>query len=57
VIFVEEDFPQAILRPLKNGLHIQKRDSIGATEMIIIRKKRKLEAVADKRGNDSAAGY
>jgi gamma-glutamyltranspeptidase/glutathione hydrolase len=38
------------------GYKIVDRGSIGATEMILIKKK-KIEAVADKRGNDSSAGY
>jgi gamma-glutamyltranspeptidase/glutathione hydrolase len=57
VIFVEEDFPQPTIEAMeKMGYTVKKREPIGQTELIIVGKK-KLEAVADKRGNDSAAGY
>ncbi len=57
IIYVEADFPVATIEALqKMGYTIKKIASIGQTELIIV-KKRKLEAVADKRGNDAAAGY
>ncbi len=57
VVFVEEDFPQSTIEAMeKMGYTFRKREPIGQTELIIINKK-KLTAVADKRGNDSAAGF
>jgi len=57
IIYIEEDFPQATIEAMeKMGYTFKKREPIGQTELIIINKK-KLQAVADKRGNDSAAGY
>jgi gamma-glutamyltranspeptidase/glutathione hydrolase len=56
VVYVEKDFPVETIKKLEAmGYKIADRGSIGATEMILINKK-KIEAVADKRGNDSAAG-
>lgn len=57
VVFVEKDFPEATIEALtKMGYKIQKRGSIGHTEMILI-KGNKIEAVGDKRGDDTALGY
>lgn len=57
VVFVEKDFPEATIEALtKMGYKIQKRGSIGHTEMILIKGK-KIEAVGDKRGDDTALGY
>jgi len=57
VVFVEQDFPPATVEALeKMGYTIKKREAIGRTEMIII-KGRIIEAVGDKRGDDSAVGY
>jgi gamma-glutamyltranspeptidase / glutathione hydrolase len=57
LVFIEEDFPRSTIEAMeKMGYTFKKREAIGQTELIIINKK-KLEAVADKRGNDSAAGY
>jgi gamma-glutamyltranspeptidase/glutathione hydrolase len=57
VVFVEQDFPQATIEALeKMGYTIKKREAIGRTEMIIIKGKT-IEAVGDKRGDDSAVGY
>lgn len=56
-ILVERDFPQATLDALqKMGYKIRKTGAIGRTELIVINGK-KIEAVADKRGNDAAAGF
>ena len=58
IVFVEKDFPVETIKKLQTmGYKIVDRGSIGATEMILIKKKKKIEAVADKRGNDSSAGY
>jgi gamma-glutamyltranspeptidase/glutathione hydrolase len=55
---VEEDFEQAPLEGLKLlGYKIVKSSPIGRTEVIRVNAKGELEAVGDKRGDDSAAGY
>jgi len=41
----------------KMGYHTKQRSAIGRTEMIIILPDGRIEAVADKRGDDSASGY
>lgn len=62
-IAVEEDFPAGVADSLKQmGYTIRMRGSIGRTELIKIEKNKAgegyiLEAVADKRGDDSAEGY
>jgi gamma-glutamyltranspeptidase/glutathione hydrolase len=58
LLYVENDFPPAVLTQLEQmGYKISKRGSIGRTEVIKISADGKIEAVADKRGDDSAAGY
>ena len=59
-VFVERTFPQETIRSLEAmGYKIHKRDPIGRTELIIINYKprKQITAVADSRGDDSAAGY
>ena len=59
-IMVENDFNRSTLHQLEAmGYKIVKRDQIGRTELIEIKngKTRKITAIADKRGDDSAAGY
>lgn len=57
VVFVEKDFPEETIEALKKmGYTIQKRGSIGHTELILIKGK-KIIAVGDKRGDDTALGY
>jgi len=57
VVFVEKDFPESTIEMLtKMGYKIQKRSNIGHTELILIKGK-KIEAVGDKRGDDTALGY
>lgn len=57
VVAVEGDFPAATIEALtKMGYKIRKVSSLGRVELILIKGKT-IEAVADKRGNDSAAGY
>jgi gamma-glutamyltranspeptidase/glutathione hydrolase len=57
-IFVEADFPQAVRQQLQQmGYKVTQRGSIGRTEAIRIQPNGAIEAVADKRGDDAAAGY
>jgi gamma-glutamyltranspeptidase / glutathione hydrolase len=57
VIFVEKDFPKKVRDELTAmGYTIQERGSIGKTELIKIDKK-KIIAIADKRGDDDARGF
>jgi len=57
IIYVEKDFPLAVRDELKKmGYKISQREAIGRTEVIKI-SDGNIEAVADMRGNDSAAGY
>lgn len=57
-IFVEADFPQSVRQELQQmGYKVTQRGSIGRTEVIRIEPDGTFEAVADKRGDDSVAGY
>jgi gamma-glutamyltranspeptidase/glutathione hydrolase len=57
-IAVEKDFPEMLISRLKNmGYKVTIRSQIGRTEVIRIHPDGKIEAVADKRGEDSAEGY
>ena len=57
-ISLERDFPETVAEELrKMGYEIHRRSAIGRTELILVMPDGKLEAVADKRGDDSAAGY
>jgi gamma-glutamyltranspeptidase/glutathione hydrolase len=59
-IMVENDFNLSTIRQLEAmGYKMVKRGQIGRTELIEIKngKTRKITAIADKRGDDSAAGY
>lgn len=62
-LFVEKDFPAAVTDSLKAmGYTISPRGNIGRTEVIKIEKDKtgkgySFEAIADKRGDDSAEGY
>jgi gamma-glutamyltranspeptidase/glutathione hydrolase len=57
-IFVEAGFPQAVRQQLQQmGYKVTQRGSIGRTEVIRIEANGAIEAVADKRGDDAAAGY
>ncbi|MBS1597986.1 MAG: gamma-glutamyltransferase [Bacteroidetes bacterium] len=58
VIYVEKDFPQNVRTQLQQmGYTIQQREPIGRTEVIKISEEGNIEAVGDKRGDDSAEGY
>lgn len=57
IVYVEKDFPESTIQELiKMGYKVQKRSNIGHTELILI-KGRKIGAVGDKRGDDTALGY
>jgi gamma-glutamyltranspeptidase / glutathione hydrolase len=58
VLFVEKDFPMNVREELqKMGYKIAQRESIGRTEVIQILPDGRIEAVGDKRGDDSSEGY
>jgi gamma-glutamyltranspeptidase/glutathione hydrolase len=62
VLFVEKDFPAETLSALeKMGYTVNRREQIGRTEVIRIdrkgKRKIKVEAVGDKRGDDDARAY
>ncbi|MEO5995083.1 MAG: gamma-glutamyltransferase [Chitinophagaceae bacterium] len=57
-LYIEKDFPENIAAGLrKMGYKTTVRGSIGRTEVIKITANGTIEAVADKRGDDSAEGY
>lgn len=57
-IDVEKEFPEEVKKELtKMGYTLKERGSIGRTEVIKKSAPQKIEAVADKRGDDHAAGY
>ncbi len=59
-IFIEGDFPVTVADELrKMGYKVTPRSEIGRTELIRITQdgRRKITAIADKRGDDAAAGY
>jgi gamma-glutamyltranspeptidase/glutathione hydrolase len=59
-IIVEKDFNSATIQQLEAmGYKVVKKQAIGRTELIEIKygKTRKITAIADKRGDDSAEGY
>ncbi len=57
-IDVEKGFPEEVKSQLtKMGYTLKERSSIGRTEVIKKSVAQKIQAVADKRGDDHAAGY
>ena len=57
-IAVEKTFPLQVRDALeKMGYKIVERDAIGRTELILVKPDGKIEAAADKRGDDSIAGW
>ncbi len=57
-IYVEATFSKETVQKLRDmGYKVVERGAIGRTELIIISDKRKIEAVADSRGDDHAAGW
>lgn len=56
-VYIEPNFPQGLKNELNTmGYKLTNRASIGKTEMIYIRNK-KIEVAADRRGDDSVAGF
>lgn len=57
-LYIERDFPANIAERLKQiGYTVKQRGNIGRTEVIRIYPDGKIEAVADKRGDDDARGW
>ncbi len=57
LIYIEEGFSETVKNSLEEmGYEFKRRSPIGQTEVIMISDK-VIEAVGDKRGDDSAAGY
>lgn len=57
-VYVEKDFPENIVERMKQiGYTMKIRGQIGRTEVIMIHPDGKIEAVADKRGDDDARGW
>jgi gamma-glutamyltranspeptidase / glutathione hydrolase len=57
-LYVERDFPANIIDRLKQlGYTVKQRGQIGRTEVIRIGQDGKIEAIADKRGDDDARGW
>lgn len=55
---VEKGFPEAVRATLQSmGYTVMQRENIGRTEVIKVLPDGRFEAVADKRGDDSAAGF
>ena len=58
LIYIEEGFPAETAAALKAmGYTLAKRGSIGRTEVIKVLPNKRIEAVADRRGDDSAEAY
>ena len=57
-VIVEKDFPATVMEELRAmGYKVNVRGSIGRTEVIKVLPDGKFEAVGDKRGDDTAAGF
>lgn len=57
-IFVEKGFDENVISKLKDmGYKIKPREAIGRTEVIMVMPNKNIQAVADNRGDDAAAGY
>ena len=56
-LFIEKEFPAGVTKKLeKMGYNVKKRPPIGRTELILI-KRRSINVVGDRRGDDDAEGY
>ncbi|MBP9740368.1 MAG: gamma-glutamyltransferase, partial [Chitinophagaceae bacterium] len=57
-VYVEKFFPKEVRSQLENmGYKIIERSAIGRTEAIHVKGKNSIDVAADKRGDDSVAGY
>ncbi len=57
-VFVEKNFPKEVRAKLETmGYKITEREAIGRTELIVFDANGKLISAADKRGDDSVAGF
>lgn len=57
-VYVEKEFPEDVRTALQQmGYTIKEREAIGRTEMIVVAPNGRITAVADKRGDDSVAGW
>lgn len=57
-LFVEPEFPEALREQLRQmGYTVSSRGTIGRMELIRLHPDGRIEAVADKRGDDHAAGF
>jgi gamma-glutamyltranspeptidase/glutathione hydrolase len=57
-VFIEQDFPEILKASLISmGYKLTNRIPIGKTELIYIHDNKKIEVAADRRGDDSVAGY
>lgn len=58
VVYIEKTFPEALRKQLEAmGYKFEVRATIGRTEVIKVNANKSIEASADKRGDDSLAGY
>ena len=58
LVDIEKDFPEDTRKKLEGmGYIFRLREGIGRTEIILIDQQGKLQAAADKRGEDSVAGF
>ncbi|MBL7739311.1 MAG: gamma-glutamyltransferase [Chitinophagaceae bacterium] len=58
IIETEKGFPEEVIKVLMNkGYYFKQRGAIGRTEIIKVLPDGKLEAVADRRGDDDARGW
>lgn len=58
IVDIEKDFSEETRKKLEGmGYTFRMRDGIGRTEIILIDQQGKLQAAADKRGEDSVAGF
>jgi len=57
-VYIEPNFPEKLKSSLISmGYKLTNRSAIGKTELIFIHPNKKIEVAADRRGDDSVAGY